>query len=290
VTGLERGYRRLLYAYPAWYRRERGEEILDTLLAAAPRGRTEPSLRDSGALIVGGLRVRAGQNRRLTTATNLRLAVLFGVVLWLAGQISLDLSVACQSWLHWLPPDQTAAYLVACVLAMLAAAGAAWFAPRPVLAAISLTAAAAISLIAAAYAYPWQGPWWLLGEPAMLVVLGLLALGKERMPRYWLWLLGAGLAVRTLTWFAAYTHGPLFFLNPWLEDLPWVILAVVALWAAVDARPAIAVGIYSALGTAIPFATHWYHTTFAHAFFWPLAWGTTLTLAAALRLRRQAVL
>jgi hypothetical protein len=89
VTGLERGYRRLLYAYPAWYRRERGEEILDTLHAAAPRGRTGPSLRDSGALILG---VRAGQNRGLTTATNLRLAVLLGVVLWLAGQISLGLS------------------------------------------------------------------------------------------------------------------------------------------------------------------------------------------------------
>ena len=32
MTGVERAYRWLLYAYPAWYRRERGDEMLDTLL------------------------------------------------------------------------------------------------------------------------------------------------------------------------------------------------------------------------------------------------------------------
>ena len=34
MTGPERGYRWLLWAYPVWYRRERGEEMLDTLLGA----------------------------------------------------------------------------------------------------------------------------------------------------------------------------------------------------------------------------------------------------------------
>ena len=110
------------------------------------------------------------------------------------------------------------------------------------------------------------------------------------MPRSWLWLLGAEFAARTLTWFAGYTHGPLFFLNPWLGDLPLVILAAVVLWAVVDARPAIAVGVCAALGGAIPFVSYWYETTFGPAFFWPLAWGGMLALAAALRLRRQAVL
>lgn len=111
MTGLERGYRRLLLAYPAWYRRERGDEMLDTLLAAAPYGRTWLSLRDASALIMGGLRVRAGQNQRLTTATGLRLAVLFGVALWLAGRISSDLSFAAFMWLHWMPAGR-AGYLV----------------------------------------------------------------------------------------------------------------------------------------------------------------------------------
>jgi hypothetical protein len=58
VTSLERRCRRLLRAYPAWYRRGRGEEMLGTLLEASPPGRRWPSFRDTRALITGGLRVR----------------------------------------------------------------------------------------------------------------------------------------------------------------------------------------------------------------------------------------
>jgi hypothetical protein len=301
VTGPERGYRRLLLAYPAWYRRERGEEILDTLLAAAPRGRTWPSLRDSAALILGGLRVRAGQNRRLTTTANLRLAVLFGVALWLTSQVSVDLAFPGQGWLHWAPFGQPFGYAVARGLAMLAAVGAAWFAPRPVVAAISLIAVAAISLTVARDAHTYQGAWWLLGEPGMLgepaalAALALLALGKERMPRCWfwllgLWLLGAELA-QALAWLPV---RPVFLLSLFgvMDDLPWVILAAVVLWAVVDARPAIAVGVAVVLGRAILLATGWYGNGFGsyHVWFWPLACGAMLALVMTLRLRHQAVL
>jgi hypothetical protein len=286
VSGLERGYRRLLRAYPAWYRRERGQEILDTLLAAAPHGRTWPSLRDCGALILGGLRVRAGQNRRLTTTANLRLAVLFGVALWLTTELSGDLGVLASigmGWLHLAP--RPFAYVVVRGVVTLAAVGAAWFAPRPAAAAISLIAIAAISLIAVATdAYRVQGAWWPLGEPAMLAALALLALGKERMPRTWLWLLGVELAAQTLAWLPSRS---LSFLFGALNDLPWVILAALVLWAVVDARPAIAACVAAALGQAISFATGgWYGTQF----FWPLAWGAVLVLVMTLRLRRQAVL
>ncbi len=58
VTRLEQRCRWLLRAYPAWYRRERGEEVLDTLLEASPPGRKWPSFRDARALVTGGLRVR----------------------------------------------------------------------------------------------------------------------------------------------------------------------------------------------------------------------------------------
>jgi len=58
VTPLERHCGWLLHAYPAWYRRERGEEMLDTLLQASPPGRRWPSFRDARALVIGGLRVR----------------------------------------------------------------------------------------------------------------------------------------------------------------------------------------------------------------------------------------
>jgi hypothetical protein len=58
VTPLERNCRLLLRAYPAWYRRGRGEEMLGTLLEATPPDRTWPSFRDARGLIIGGLRVR----------------------------------------------------------------------------------------------------------------------------------------------------------------------------------------------------------------------------------------
>ena len=58
MTLLERRCRWLLYAYPAWYRRDRGGEMLGTLLEASPPGRRWPSFRDARALVIGGLRVR----------------------------------------------------------------------------------------------------------------------------------------------------------------------------------------------------------------------------------------
>jgi len=58
VTSLERRCRWLLRAYPAWYRRDWGGEMLGTLLEASPPGARWPSFRDARALVIGGLRVR----------------------------------------------------------------------------------------------------------------------------------------------------------------------------------------------------------------------------------------
>jgi hypothetical protein len=58
---LERAYRRLLWAYPRWYRDQRGEEILGTLLdgAATDPDQRHPDLADALLLIGHGLAVRA---------------------------------------------------------------------------------------------------------------------------------------------------------------------------------------------------------------------------------------
>jgi hypothetical protein len=50
MSALERRCRVLLLAYPAAYRRERGDEIIGTLLMATPPGRQWPLLRDGLAL------------------------------------------------------------------------------------------------------------------------------------------------------------------------------------------------------------------------------------------------
>ena len=83
LSVLERRSRLLLRAYPAIYRRERGEEMIGTLLATTPAGRAWPRLRDIRELAAGGLRARAAQNRSLTARVNIRIAVLAGVSMYL---------------------------------------------------------------------------------------------------------------------------------------------------------------------------------------------------------------
>jgi hypothetical protein len=77
---LHRRYARLLRAYPADVRRARGAEMLATLIEVAPEGRRRPELREAAALILGGLRERAGANHRRTPGavwlSALRMAVL----------------------------------------------------------------------------------------------------------------------------------------------------------------------------------------------------------------------
>ncbi|MFF0305916.1 hypothetical protein ACFYSC_00745 [Streptosporangium sp. NPDC004379] len=58
MTRLERGYRRLLLAYPAGYRRAHGDELVDVLLDTAEPGRRRPEPREALGLLMGGLRTR----------------------------------------------------------------------------------------------------------------------------------------------------------------------------------------------------------------------------------------
>ena len=62
---LELAYRRLLLAYPAGYREDRGEEIISTLLAAAPPGRRRPTITEAVDLVYHGIRTRARATRRM---------------------------------------------------------------------------------------------------------------------------------------------------------------------------------------------------------------------------------
>jgi hypothetical protein len=60
---LERRYRCLLLAYPMEFRRDRGEEVVSTLLDAANRGQTAPSLVETCDLVYNGIRTRARRTR-----------------------------------------------------------------------------------------------------------------------------------------------------------------------------------------------------------------------------------
>jgi hypothetical protein len=61
--GLECGYRLLLAAYPAAYRRVHQEEMLAVLMTAAPHGKSRPGIGEAADLIWGALRVRCQPSR-----------------------------------------------------------------------------------------------------------------------------------------------------------------------------------------------------------------------------------
>jgi hypothetical protein len=76
---LERRARALLRTYPAEYRHGRAEEIIGTLLEAAPPGQSFPAAREAWSLIAGGRHARAVANRRPGVKANVRLALLLGI-------------------------------------------------------------------------------------------------------------------------------------------------------------------------------------------------------------------
>jgi hypothetical protein len=205
VTALERRSRVLLRAYPAAYRRVRGEEIIGTLLEATPIGRTWPRPRDVRALVTGGLKARAAQNRHLTTAANLRIAVMLGVALYLSGWTALFMRR---------------------------------LAPRIVALSAALLAAAAVIFYVAPH-------YDMLGTAITLVLClaALLALPPHaaRPSRRWLWFVGA-LFLAVLASTANLGDGPVWQVAQLLLAMLLLLVAVGSIvWMGVDARLAIAV-------------------------------------------------
>ena len=286
MSALEWRCRWLLHAYPAWYRRQRGEEMLGTLMDASPAGRRWPSLRDIRAMLIGGLRVRAGQHRRLSTPANLRLAGLLGVALALLWLIGNNLGSAIMFWTHAYPAATPAdlGYQAAASLLALAAVVAAWFAPWPVVAGPAVAGAAL---------WVYSGDRVMASQPAgLLLLLVILTAGRERMPRSWLGLAGLLLAFTLLQQSTAAPR--LYFLFALLSYAPWVVLGAVILWAAVDARPAVAMAIYLAsnylIFTLIGYAGYGAAPAAAWEWYLPAVGVAVLGSCALWRLRRQAVL
>lgn len=228
MTALERRCRVLLLAYPAGYRRERGEEMVATVLDGSPPGRRWPSLREGRGLVIGGLRARSGLHQPQAIAASLRLAALLGLVLVILG---LAAGAPGQSWGHW--PIARPGELVACLT--LAVAAAAFFAPgRP---------AAALAVVTAGlWLWPAGGPGLQAYLAALaLILLAVLVRGQPPMPRLWLWPAGALLAP-LLPPELAYS-GQLY--RPGVPlILFWVIAGAIVAWIGVDPRPAIALLIY----------------------------------------------
>ncbi|MDT0530650.1 hypothetical protein RM555_16780 [Micromonospora sp. DSM 115977] len=89
---LEKRYRMLLRAYPADYRRERADELIDTLIGEEPTTRRWPSIRETASLIRGALQVHGGSTAARPTAVLLWQGIHLGAmaVLALGALIGLD--------------------------------------------------------------------------------------------------------------------------------------------------------------------------------------------------------
>jgi len=281
ITMLERRCRLLLRAYPAAYRSERGEEIIDTLLETTPEGRDWPVPRDIRSLVAGGLSARAALNRRDTTAANLRVAVLVGVAAYLAFAVSGDLGdLLFRAELgfsrgHPLPfawPLLIVATLIVATLVLT------WLSRRrAIVLAGALPAVAALAVV---------GPWWpstfgsVVTELACLALLTVLA-GRERPDRRWLWLIGPIVLARLLIATGLTSLGVIAVLCL----LPAVAIVSLALLV-IDARPAIAI-VVCLLAVSLPLALD----NFATGVFSDLpllGFCAVIAAVAVWRLRRQS--
>jgi hypothetical protein len=287
MTGLERRCRWLLRGYPASYRADRGDEILGTLLEASAPDRSWPAARDTRALILGGLRVRAWQHQRQTTASALRQAVLLAAVLDLAHWSSQGLGSSRAEW-GYTSPSMSFAWLTLMLgLLTLAAMAGAWFGRRVVVVGLAL---------AAAGLWVYQPPGSRLYEAAepvlALAVVAVLVVLRERLPRSWLWFAAA--------WYLLYVLPEMFQASQTVYDvtlwvLPGMVVGAIG-WSVIDARLmlATAVSIAAFYGDA---AIRFYANSSSPGFPWDLwPWllqpvlGIALAAVAVWRVRRQAVL
>jgi hypothetical protein len=237
---LERRARTLLRAYPAEYRHGRAEEIIGTLLEAAPPGRSLPTAREAWSLIAGGRHARATRNRRPGVKANVRLALLLGISTYLGFYFGLGLAGSVlgffpgQSWLT----NTTLALGTAMALAP-------WLGSRAAVTALAIPAGALV-----AYGDLRGNSYTITSVAELLVVMAALAAlsgGPVRLPRSWLWLPGAlplALAAGRLL-----SPHHVVGLEALLELGTLLLLAVVVVcWLVTDARPAFALCLAVLLG------------------------------------------
>jgi hypothetical protein len=232
VSGrLERRYRRLLVSYPAAYRAAHGDEIIGTLLEAAPPTQRFPSPRESGGLLLGGLRTRA---RQAATASPPRVwsdGVHLGVLLVVLANLGQALQLARAPWTALVAVGVLAVLRGWARTAVVATALAALATARPLLPPVGL-------------------PWWLPGygdwsavaryavPAAVLAALAWPRAGRLR-PRSWWWLL---LPVAQLA-FSPVEQPWAIAVKACLEAGLLVALLVIAV-GALDPRPAVAVAVF----------------------------------------------
>jgi hypothetical protein len=286
MSKIERRSRLLLRAYPASYRRDRGEEILGTLMDATPSRRQGALARDVRALVIGGLQAHAAHNRGRSMAVNLRLTALLGVAIYLGLAASGYLATTFVNaqlggtWVLTYRSSDWPALLAALLIA--AAVMLIWAGRRRLLVGGALAAAAAAFYSGFSHRQIAGG---LVTQLLCLAALAVLAKRTERPAWGWLWVTsGIVAAVILPSFFQAVAFLP--YLTP---SLLLCILLVLLAWIGIDARPAVALGTYylivslsALLGNPVMGIGNWFTDPAGLV-------AAALTGLAGWRLRRQSV-
>jgi hypothetical protein len=245
MSPLERHRRLLLRAYPAEYRRTRGEEIVDTLLEATPERRDWPRLRDACSLVAGGLRARAALAGGRDATAGARVGAFVGVAAYLTLLAAANLA-SFLPWMHAMPLGfRTTGWSALAQLLLVAVVAVAWVSRnRRLAAAGAVLAGAAIS-----YTASWRGYDRAATVAELLCLAALVALSGDKRPDWrWLWPIGTVLAF----WFLAHPRiehvlARLVMLQPHLAAAggPWLRTAILVAigissiaWLKLDGRTA----------------------------------------------------
>ncbi|MEH0935993.1 hypothetical protein [Micromonospora psammae] len=308
---LEARYRLLLRAYPKRYRRERGAEMIGTLMEAAGADQRRPTTREAAVLVLRGLQTRAGTHRARSTGPallgSLRLAVLLLLAYATAGSLAktgrvLPRFVTDRAVEY--PPDLIHPLVtVIAALALAAVAGG-----RYVLGLLAALSAFAATLVVLRLSF--VGVDNVTGErhyPPIELIRDLAATD----PTIWPLPLAVLLIVPLIPWPAPGTRQPMawllavpvaVFLLPTDYDVTIglqpgatvVLMAGFLLWAAVDARVTIAAGVLLipliiAMLSLRAQGVWGQPEILGSQWFWALVIGAVALLTAgALGLRRQA--
>ncbi|MBU8859778.1 MULTISPECIES: hypothetical protein [unclassified Micromonospora] len=172
---LEKRYRMLLRAYPAGYRRERADELLDTLIGDEPTARRWPSLREAASLVRGGLRVYGGSTAPRPTAVLFWQGIHLGAVAVLALGVLIGLDDIIEALQYGgLSDPLTVLRNQGVHEVVLSAVLVALVAGRTRTAAVLAVAAAVVPTVISPYLFLNGLPqWWAPVVAAPLVVLGL---------------------------------------------------------------------------------------------------------------------
>lgn len=244
---LQARYERLLRWYPAAYRQERGAEMLGVLMDGAAEGSRRPPLRERWALVLGGLRMRTGAagywRAWQSWRAALRTAALILLVLNIAKAVS---TLANYPDATVLP--STIAQIVVGTLAVVAVL-------RQHFALAVAGAAVLIPLFSVGvfdgqvFFIPYSGP--RLYSPWLVIAFLLPLVGRDRVrvPRS-LHVLSALALIPAALWVMPVTSNA--SRASW-----WFLLGAAVLWAVVDERPALTLGLVLLYNVAYELVRAW---------------------------------